>query len=136
VTRCQIHDADGLPGLIAILDGQPQGLLIYHLKNNECEIVVLNALIKGKKIGSTLVHSVINMVREKKCNRVWFITTNDNTDALCFYQKLGFEMVAIYRNAIIESRKLKPEIPDLGMNDIPIRDEIELEYRIEEAHDN
>jgi ribosomal protein S18 acetylase RimI-like enzyme len=67
----------------------------------------------------------------KGCRRLWLITTNDNTDALRFYQKHGFMLVAVHRNAIEESRKLKPEIPLIGNNNIPIRDEIELEMMLE-----
>ncbi len=53
--------------------------------------------------------------------------SNDNIEALRFFQKRGFALVTIHRNAIEESRRLKPEIPSLGKHNIPIRDEIELE---------
>ena len=43
-------------------------------------------------------------------------------------QKFGFEWVAFYQNAIRESRKLKPEIPQYGNDGIPIKHEIEFEY--------
>jgi RimJ/RimL family protein N-acetyltransferase len=59
--------------------------------------------------------------------RVWLITTNDNSDALKFYQKAGFRIVAVHRDAVALARRLKPEIPLVGENGIPIRDEIELE---------
>ncbi len=55
------------------------------------------------------------------------ITTNDNLRALGFYQKRGTVLVAVYRNAMDAARKLKPQIPMIGMNGIPLRDEIELE---------
>ncbi len=55
------------------------------------------------------------------------ITTNDNISAIRFCQKKGFSLVAVYRNAIEESRKLKPEIPLEGIDRIPLRDEIEQE---------
>jgi hypothetical protein len=61
------------------------------------------------------------------CTRLWLITTNDNLHALRFYQKRGFMLVAVHRNAVEQSRKLKPEIPLYGKDGIPIRDEIELE---------
>jgi DNA-3-methyladenine glycosylase I len=48
-------------------------------------------------------------------------------NALGFYQKRGFEIVTIYRGAVHESRKIKPSIPLVGYNNIPLRDEIELE---------
>lgn len=60
--------------------------------------------------------------------RVWLITTNGNTDALRLYQRLGFVLVALHRDAVTRSRHdLKPEIPAMSAAGIPIRDEIELE---------
>lgn len=61
------------------------------------------------------------------CTHLRLITTNDNLKALCFYQKRGFSLIALHRGAIEEARKLKPEIPKLGMDAIPIRDELELD---------
>lgn len=55
------------------------------------------------------------------------ITTNDNTAALGFYQRVGFGVAAIHRDAVTAVRRLKPEIPLLGENGVPITDEIELE---------
>lgn len=62
--------------------------------------------------------------------RLWLITTNDNMEALRFYQKRGFILSALYPNALEESRKLKPEIPEVGLEGIPLRDEIELEFKL------
>lgn len=42
----------------------------------------------------------------------------------------GFTLAAIYPDAIEQSRKLKPQIPLLGIYGIPIRDEIELEFQL------
>jgi ribosomal protein S18 acetylase RimI-like enzyme len=57
---------------------------------------------------------------------------NDNLHALRFYQKRGFVLVALHRNALEASRKLKPEIPLVGIDGIPIRDEIELELVLDD----
>jgi hypothetical protein len=65
------------------------------------------------------------------CTR--FATTNDNLNALRFYQKRGFVLVSVHRNAVIKSRQLKPEIPLTGNDGIPLRDEIELEMLLESA---
>ena len=67
---------------------------------------------------------------KENCRRLFLITTNDNLNALGFYQKRGFEMVSINRGAVNESRKIKPGIPLIGMNNIPLRDEIELEIML------
>jgi RimJ/RimL family protein N-acetyltransferase len=62
--------------------------------------------------------------------RVWLITTNDNTAALRFYQRLGFDLVALHRDAVDAARSIKPSIPLVGNDGIPIRHELELELRL------
>jgi ribosomal protein S18 acetylase RimI-like enzyme len=66
-----------------------------------------------------------------RCSRVWLVTTNDNTYAIRFYQKQGFNICNIYLNTINKSRELKPEIPLKGFDDIPILHEIEFELIIQ-----
>ena len=72
----------------------------------------------------------MHAARERGCRRLFLITTNDNLRALAFYQKRGFELAALRRGALNESRKLKPSIPLIGENGIPLRDEIELEMSL------
>ncbi|NQT84768.1 GNAT family N-acetyltransferase [bacterium] len=127
VTRGRIHYADRLPGFIAVQEDELIGLVTYRIEGGECEIVTMNSLVNGIGIGSALVNAVKGVAASAKCKRLWLIMTNDNTAALHFYQKRGFFLVAVYRNALEQSRKLKPEIPFVGMDRIPIRDEIELE---------
>ena len=82
---------------------------------------------EGRGIGTALVEKVICKAKSLGAKRLWLITTNDNIEALGFYQKRGFSLVGVHCNAIEYSRKLKPEIPKTGNHSIPIRDEIELE---------
>jgi ribosomal protein S18 acetylase RimI-like enzyme len=70
------------------------------------------------------------MAREVGCKRLWLITTNDNLHALRFYQRRGMHIAAVHVNALEESRRIKPEIPLMGMDGIPLRDEIELEIML------
>jgi GNAT superfamily N-acetyltransferase len=127
VTRNTIHDATEVPGFIAEQDKKPAGIILYNIKNKECEIVLLASFVEKIGIGSALIDCVKRIAGMHESRRVWLITTNDNTPAIRFYQKRGFSLVAVHRNAIAESRKLKPEIPLAGVDGIPIRDEIELE---------
>jgi len=55
------------------------------------------------------------------------VTTNDNTNTLRFYRNMGFRLQELRVGIVKESRKIKPQIPLVGNNHIPIRDEIELE---------
>ncbi len=134
VTRGRVHEADQLSGFIAEEQEAPVGLITYRIDGDECEIVSLDSLVQGQGVGSALVAAVKEATTEHGCKRLWLITTNDNTAALRFYQKLGFRLVAVHRNAIEKSRELKPEIPDVGMDGIPIRDEVELEMDLKASH--
>lgn len=120
-----------LPGFVATTNGEIAGLLTYHLEGNECEIVTLDSLREAQGIGSALIGAAKEAAKQTGCRRLWLITTNDNLNALRFYQKRGFCLVAVHRNAVNESRKLKPEIPLTGDYGIPLRDEIELEMRLD-----
>jgi ribosomal protein S18 acetylase RimI-like enzyme len=130
VSRGRIHRADLLPGYVALIEKEPMGLLTYHISGKECEITTLNSLREGAGIGTMLIDAAREAALKAGCTRLWLITTNDNLPAVRFYQKRGFELVAVHRGAIAESRKLKPEIPHIGLDGIPIRDEIEMEMRI------
>jgi ribosomal protein S18 acetylase RimI-like enzyme len=81
-------------------------------------------------IGTALVEEVAAAAGRSGCRRLWLITTNDNTKALLFYLKAGFTLAAVHAGAVEESRKLKPKIPRIGYEGIPIRDEIELEMEL------
>jgi len=130
VTRGKRLDASSLPGFIAEIDSQPVGLITYHISNNHCEIVTLNSLVENLGVGSALTAAVIALARKSLIKRVWLITTNDNEHAIEFYKRRGFELVAIHCDAVTESRKLKPQIPEIGKNGIPISDELEFELTI------
>lgn len=103
------------------------GVVTYVIGPDGCEIVSLDALKEGGGTGTALVEAVINEARERGCRRIFLSTTNDNLHALGFYQRRGFELTGIRRGAVTESRKSKPGIPLVGDNDIPLRDEIEME---------
>jgi GNAT superfamily N-acetyltransferase len=116
-----------LPGFVAVSQGQWLGLITYYLDGNACEIVTLDSQLPGRGIGTALIEAVRQTVQARGCRRLWLITTNDNTAALRFYQRRGFNLAAIHRDAVSRARQIKPEIPLTGNDGIPIRDEIELE---------
>ncbi|HLF79058.1 MAG TPA: GNAT family N-acetyltransferase [Dehalococcoidia bacterium] len=130
VSRGVLHDASRLPGFVAVLDGLNAGLLTYRIDRDECEVVTLDAVVENVGVGTSLLDAVQRLVADNTCRRVWLITTNDNLHALRFYQRRGFRLAGVYPGAVDESRRLKPEIPLIGAEGIPIRDEIELELRL------
>ncbi|MGO0062312.1 GNAT family N-acetyltransferase [Brevibacillus fluminis] len=125
-----VHQCDRLPGFAAFVNGEPVGLLTYESKEGACEIVSLDSVREGIGIGTGLLQAVEQVARENGLTRLWLITTNDNLHALRFYQKRGYALVRIYRDAVEAARKQKPQIPLYGNDGIPIRDEIELEKNV------
>ncbi len=126
VTRGHVHEAEALPGFIAIRRDERLGLATFHLNRRRCELVTLDSLAERQGIGTALVDAVASAARAAGCDTLWLITTNDNTPALRFYQRRGFRLVAAHIGAIDEARRLKPEIPLVGLDGILIRDELEL----------
>jgi ribosomal protein S18 acetylase RimI-like enzyme len=130
VTRGVLHPADRLPGFCARREGQVIGLVTYQLAGKGCEIISLDSLVEGIGAGSALIHAVQEVAVSAGCERLWLITTNDNTPALRFYQKRGFRLAALHLQAVDQARQLKPSIPPVGIDGIEIHDEVELEMRI------
>lgn len=122
------------PALVAETDdGTFAGLLTYvpDPEHGSCEILTLHAADRWRGAGSALIAAVERIAAEQGIGRLWLITTNDNVDALRFYQRRGFRLAALNAGAVDESRaRLKPEIPAEGDYGIPIRDEIVLEKLI------
>ncbi|HXX77997.1 MAG TPA: GNAT family N-acetyltransferase [Ktedonobacteraceae bacterium] len=131
VARGEVYHPHTLPGFVAILKGNRVGLITYALEEEQCEIVTLDSTKLGIGIGTMLTNAVTQAARTAGCKRIWLITTNDNLYALRFYQKRGFRLVAIHRNAVDAARELKPRIPIMGNDQIPLHDEIELEMLVE-----
>lgn len=128
ISRRKRYSVEKLQGFVAIQENDSVGLITLTIENQECQIITLDTKIKNVGIGTSLLNRAIEYASQYRCRRVWLLTTNDNTPALRFYQIRGFRLKAVYCNEIEFSRKLKPEIPLYGIDSIPIRDEIELEF--------
>jgi ribosomal protein S18 acetylase RimI-like enzyme len=132
VVSCgKLHDAASLPGLIAMDGEQRVGLATYRIEDQASELLTLNALQPGLGVGTQLVEAVAAEAVRAGCVRLWLVTTNDNIEALRFYQTRGFQLVELRCDAMDQYRELKPEIPLIGENGIPIRDEWVLERLLE-----
>jgi len=130
VSRGVLYHPAEMPGFVAEDGGEMVGFLTYHLAGAACEVVVIEAIRPFQGIGTQLITAVRQIAQAAGCHRLWLITTNDNLPALRFYQRRGFVLVAVHRHALARSRQLKPEIPLIGLDGIPLRDEIELEMAL------
>jgi GNAT superfamily N-acetyltransferase len=126
VSRGVVYDATALPGFVARVEGAPVGLVSYHIVGDECEVVS----ICGRGVGEALMAATVARARHLGCRRMWLVTTNDNVRAFRFYQRQGWDLVAVHRDAVTAARSIKPSIPAVGEDGIPIRHELELELAL------
>jgi ribosomal protein S18 acetylase RimI-like enzyme len=115
-----------LGGFIAERAGRLAGLLTYDVEADMLEVVTLNAIERRTGIGTMLMEAAVSAARRHGCREVRLTTTNDNVDALRFYQRRGFRLAELRPGAVDRSRREKPEIPRTGDYGIPLRDEIDL----------
>lgn len=127
IVHAEVFTPHLLPGYKAVEADQVIGLITYQISGDHCEIVTLNAFRQGVGVGKALLIQVEETARLAGCSACRLVTTNDNLNALGFYQKNGYRIIEIHAGAVEEARRLKPSIPLVAENGIPIRDEITLE---------
>ncbi len=129
--RGELVEALVRPVIVARENGEVFGVLTYDIEGDESEVLTLHCVTQWSGIGTRLLGALTATARERGCRRLWVVTTNDNVDALRFYQRRGFHLTGLRPGAVQESRRaLKPTIPQTGSYGIPVRDELELSRTI------
>lgn len=131
--RC--HKADALPGFVAEAAGAFAGLVTVNIDpgNWQCEVITLSSRGKSAGTGAALLAAAERHARERDCRRIYLTTTNDNTNAMRFYQRHGWRMAQLHAGIVDRVRTLLPELPLTGFDGIQIRDEIEFERWLVDA---
>ena len=123
----ELVDAVGQLAFLAWSEGHVVGAATFLVTGSDAELLTLHTARRVDGIGSALLSVVRDAVRSAGCARLHVVTTNDNLDALRFYQRRGFRMARLRPGAVDRSRLLlKPGIPEVGEHGIPLRDELEL----------
>ena len=119
-----------LPGFLAERSRRVVGLLTYQVMGDVLEIVTLNAIERRVGIGTMLIEAAADAARHFRCQEVRLTTTNDNVDALRFYQRRGFRLAELRPGAVDRTRLEKPQIPRTGDYGIPLHDVIDLTLQV------
>ena len=129
VVRSQTYAIDACDIFIA---GDFEGLAAVSGRDRPiAELVAIIAFSRHRGIGSALLRSIIDRLQGFETLRL--TTTNDNLEALRFYQRRGFRLQALRPGAVDAARAHKPTIAAVGEYGIPIRDELELTLRLHGA---
>jgi ribosomal protein S18 acetylase RimI-like enzyme len=120
-------DVLGCAGLVAAAGDERVGILTYVPERDGAEIAYLEAARRSVGVGTALLSAVVDHLQPA---RLWLVTTNDNLDALRFYQRRGFRVAGVHCGAVDAARRdLKPTISEVGEYGIPLRDEMVMEWR-------
>ncbi|MFO1259104.1 MAG: GNAT family N-acetyltransferase [Gammaproteobacteria bacterium] len=126
VVRTVSYYPHKMAGLVAFQGAKRIGVLSYEIRKEICEIIVFEVFDKFQGIGTQMLDSLKEIVKKEGCKQIYLMTTNDNLDALRFYQKRGFIISGIHIDSVKKSREIKPTIGLTGDYGIPVRDEIDL----------
>jgi L-amino acid N-acyltransferase YncA len=121
-----VHPKD-VEALAAYHDGRLAGVATWRLEGPVMYLATLNNITEQRGVGVALLDAMMKLGRRKGSALMRVIVTNDNLNALGFYQRRGFRIVAVHPGVIDTIRTLMPNVPTMGANRIPMRDEIELE---------
>ena len=123
----ELLDSLTFPGFVAESDGDRVGLALFCVRGEEYEVVSVWAAITGAGVGRALMQRCFEDARARGCRRVWLTTTNNNVRAISFYQRLGMDLCAFYRDGVAAARRLKPSIPLRDDSGVGIDHELEFE---------
>jgi len=113
--------------ILAKEDADIVGVLTYNISGGSCEVLTRHCARRWSGIGTLLLEAMLVTARGAGCKRVSVVTTNDNVDALRFYQRRGFRLIALRPGAVDKARQeMKSTIPVTGSYGLPLRDELEL----------
>ena len=124
-----VHPKD-VEAMAAYREGRLAGVATWRLEGPVFYLVTLNNISEQRGVGVALLEAMMALGREKGSALLRVIVTNDNLNALGFYQRRGFRIVGVSPGVIDAIRTLMPNVPTMGQNRIPMRDEIELEIAL------
>jgi ribosomal protein S18 acetylase RimI-like enzyme len=133
--RGELIDVVAEAGLVAEVASTRVGLVGWRFEADrrvaEVTVLAVDPKSGGRGVGRALLEAGLEALRGAGVRRAWLVTTNDNLRALRLYQRAGWRLAALRPGAVDESRRLlKPSIPEIAEDGIPLRDELELEIEL------
>jgi GNAT superfamily N-acetyltransferase len=119
---------EDVEGIGAFTGDRLHGIATWLVSGRMMHIVAVNSFSELRGIGVALVDAMIEQGKVSGMATLRASISNDNVVALRFYQKRGFRLTALHRGIYDAMRQVRPSIPLAGLDNIPIRDELELDY--------
>lgn len=108
-------------------DGEIRGVAYYRMSGPMALLGAIVVTDKRRGIGSALFDAVADEARDMKLKKLRAITTNDNFEAMMFYQRRGMRFMTLFAGGADAYRAFRPGLHQVGRHGIPCRDVLELE---------
>jgi ribosomal protein S18 acetylase RimI-like enzyme len=124
----EVVPLESTSAIVADMQGEISGALAWKSREDALQIVALatDPMWQRSGVGGHLVAEAEVVARRNGAGRVVLATTNDNLPALYFYQRRGYRIVDVVRDAWRDHADLVIG----GFADIPVLDELRLEKRL------
>lgn len=115
--------------LVAEMKDDLAGVLAYRLLDGALHVVALatDPLWQRSGVGAHLLAEAELLARAQGRSRLIAATSNDNIPALYFYQRHGFRLIGVARDAFAAHLKTPGAA---GFAGIPVHDEVQMEKRL------
>lgn len=131
VTPRRRYGPDEVHALVARdASGAMAGLVTFAVHEGLGELVSLNTEAQRQGIGTALMDAAERAAKLAGARRMILALTNNNLGGLRFFQKRGYCLAALHRDAVAAVRREKPSIPMTDPDGLPIRDLIDLEKEL------
>jgi len=128
-THGDVVDLTSVETLVAEMEGAVAGALAWRQMGDALHIVALatDPMWQRAGVGGHLLAEAEALARKSGLARLVVTASNDNLPGLYFYQRHGYRIVEVVRDAAAQHPELRP-LP--GFADIPPLDELRLEKRL------
>jgi ribosomal protein S18 acetylase RimI-like enzyme len=114
-------------------DSDRRAVVTWWVDHERAEIVSVHAEPTGSAAGTRVMDAAEDELRERGVKTIVLATTSDNVRALNFYQRRGYRLVRLHLDAMDKVRDMKPGVPELGRDGMPLRDMWEVEKHLQEG---
>jgi ribosomal protein S18 acetylase RimI-like enzyme len=125
----EVVPLESTAAIVADMQGEISGALAWRPRENALQIVALatDPMWQRSGVGGYLVAEAEVVARRNGADRIVLATTNDNLPAFYFYQRRGYRITEVVRDAWRDHAEL---VIAAGFGDIPVLDELRLEKKL------
>ncbi len=107
--------------------GQLMAIACWVMRADILLLTSIDSVAERTGVASALLEAIIRLAKREKAKRIRAVVTNENFDAMRFYQRRKFRFTALYVSAADAYRAVFQNAPKTGAHGIPVSDTLELE---------